>query len=245
MGRQPIEIARPAKAPGFAAAAAAGRGIIPRPDRFITLLMLGRLRRRGGDTICRIRNVSSGGMRIDTGFPLAKGERIAIEARSGVCIEGEVAWTSHLAAGIAFRASADHRAMLASPLGPSGQRLAARSPRFDATASARLQYDGRPMNLRLVDISLGGCRVESDARFASGVDGSLVIPGLPPLACTSRWAAGNRAGMIFHTRLDFATFARWLESAELRYSAALSGGQGNAQASCAVDSLPFTRRRSS
>lgn len=198
--------------------AANSRHEIPRLERTVTLLMLGRLRHRGSDTICRIRNVSEGGMRIDTGSPLEKGDRVAIEARSGVSIDGQVAWTNQLAAGIAFTHTVDHQEMLCPPLGPSGQRLAARSPRFNATARARLQTAEQTMKLQLVDISLGGCRVESDADFPSLADGSLMIPGLQPLACTSRWATGNRAGLIFHVRPDFASFARWLESTELRFA---------------------------
>ncbi|MEL7721385.1 PilZ domain-containing protein [Citromicrobium bathyomarinum] len=206
-------------APAHVAHPANDRHEVPRLERTVTLLMLGRLRHRGSDTICRIRNVSAGGMRIDTGSPLEKGDRVAIEARSGVCIDGQVAWTNQLAAGIAFTHNVDHQEMLSPPVGPSGKRLAARSPRFHATARARLQTAGEALTLRLVDISLGGCRVESDAGFPLGADGSLTIPGLPPLACTSRWATGNRAGLIFHVRPDFESFARWLEAPDLRFAA--------------------------
>lgn len=219
---------------------------IPRLERTVTLLMLGRLRHRGSDTICRIRNVSEGGMRIDTGSPLEKGDRVAIEARSGVCIDGQVAWTSHLAAGIAFTHNVDHQEMLCPPLGPSGQRLAARSPRFHATACARLQTADQALKLQLVDISLGGCRVQSDAGFPALADGSLTIPGLPPLACTSRWATGNRAGLIFHVRPEFAPFARWLEDPQLRFGDAgpAKGGGAGPAVSEAGDATPFSRPRS-
>jgi|TARA_R100000049_G_C1954064_1_gene105083 hypothetical protein len=218
---------------------------IPRLERTVTLLMLGRLRHHGNDTICRIRNVSSGGMRIDTGSPLEKGDRVAIEARSGVCIDGQVAWTSQLAAGIAFTHDVDHQEMLSPPVGLSGKRLAARSPRFHATASARLQTANQAMQLRLVDISLGGCRVESDVGFPQGADGCLTIPGLPPLACTSRWATGNRAGLIFHVRPEFASFARWLETPEHRFTGVEPAKvDGSDDTSPAGDGSLFSRPRS-
>ena len=220
------------------------RYVIPRLERTVTLLMLGRLRHRGSDTICRIRNVSSGGMRVDTGSPLEKGETVAIEARSGVCIEGRVAWTNHLAAGIAFSKNVDHPEVLAAPKGPSGARLATRSPRFQATARARLDVGGRVVELRLVNISLGGCRVECDTSLPSGVEGHLAIPGLPPIACAGRWSTGKGAGVVFPTKLNFAEFACWLERPELRFSAE-SAGRGTAQGCAfrAPGSLPFTRPR--
>ncbi len=223
-----------------------GRSVIPRLERTVTLLMLGRLRHRGSDTICRIRNVSAGGMRIDTGTPLHKGVPVSIEARSGVSIEGHVAWTSQLASGIAFARNVDHLELLAPPTGPSGARMAVRSPRFSATARARLDIGGRSLELRLVDISLGGCRVECEANLPREVVGGLTIMGLPPLACSSRWVKGNAAGLIFPTRLDFASFACWLERTEFRFGSAPA--LQNAAQDCALGApvrMPFSRPRSS
>tara|TARA_B100000678_G_scaffold112283_1_gene93928 strand:- start:2160 stop:2903 length:744 start_codon:yes stop_codon:yes gene_type:complete len=222
-----------------------GRYVIPRLERTVTLLMLGRLKHRGSDTICRIRNVSSGGMRVDTGTPLEKGETVAIEARSGVCVEGRVAWTNHLAAGIAFSQNVDHPELLAAPTGPSGARLATRSPRFQATARARLDVGGRVVKLRLVNISLGGCRVECDANLPSEVEGRLAIQGLPPTVCAGRWVTGKGAGLIFPTKLGFAEFACWLEKPELRFgSDSAQGGTAQAGAFRAPGSVPFIRRNS-
>ena len=227
-------------------AADSSRYVIPRLERTVTLLMLGRLKHRGCDTICRIRNVSSGGMRIDTGSPLQKDDPVAIEARSGVCVEGKVAWTSHLAAGIAFSKNVDHPELLTPPTGPSGARLAARSPRFESTASGRLDIGGRRVTLRLVNISLGGCRVECDASLPSEIEGRLAIPGLPPVDCAGRWIAGKGAGLIFPTKLDFGEFARWLERSEVRF-----GGEDAAKGTtqdCAFrapGSVPIPRPRSS
>ena len=221
------------------------RYVIPRLERTVTLLMLGRLKHRGSDTICRIRNVSAGGMRIDTGTPLEKGETVAIEGRSGVCVEGRVAWTNHLAAGVAFSKTIDHPELLAPPTGPTGTRLATRSPRFHATARARLDVGGRVAELRLANISLGGCRVECDANLPSEFEGCLVIPGLPPIVCAGRWVTGRGAGLIFPTKLAFAEFACWLERPELRFSPG-SAAKGTAQGGAfrAPGSAPFTRPRS-
>ena len=193
--------------------------IVPRLRRTVTLLMLGRLTRGGTDTICRIRNISSGGMRIDTASPLAKGETVSVEARSGMSVQGRVAWSNGLAAGIAFARTLEHEALVAQPEGPSGTRVTARSPRFSASATASLTLGGRRYSTRLDNISLGGCRVESESDFPCGGEGYLALPGLDPLACTSRWARGNRAGLSFVTRPEFARFARWLESPEFRFSA--------------------------
>jgi|GEM_PF-448422 len=224
--------------------------MVARLERTVTLLMLGRLRYGDIDTICRIRNVSSGGMRIDTGTPLHKGDKVAVEARSGICVEGYIAWTSQLAAGVAFSKAVDHRALIVPPTDPSGTRVVARSPRFRASATARLDIGARALRLRLVDISLGGCRVASEKSLPREIEGFLAIPGLPPLACASRWTNGDGAGLIFPTRIQFADFACWLERREFRFSPDPMGeesatGEGEATALAAPESLPFSRPRSS
>ncbi|MXP10454.1 PilZ domain-containing protein [Pseudoblastomonas halimionae] len=203
-----------------------GRSEIARVDRMVTLLMLGRLGRRGSDTICRIRNVSSGGMGIETISPLEKGERIAIEARSGVCLEGHVAWTNDLSAGIAFAGQVDQEILLSAPVGPSGARLIARSPRFAASASARLDIDGCPTEVHLVNISLGGCRVAADFSIPRHAEVFLTLPGMAPLACSSRSSTDNNVGLVFANKIQFASFAQWLESPELRFGVAPASGIG-------------------
>ena len=109
--------------PSFDSGLHAGRPAISRAERTVTLLMLGRLKYQGNDTICRIRNVSAGGMRIDTGSPLEEGEYVAVEARNGESIDGRIVWTGNLTCGIAFAGPVDHQALLVPPMGPSGRRL--------------------------------------------------------------------------------------------------------------------------
>ena len=197
-----------------------GRGEVRRTDRTVTLLMLGRLSWRGIDTICRIRNVSPGGMCIQTVSSLEEGEHVSIEARSSVCIEGRIAWTNERASGIAFMRDVDHETLIAPPKGPSGARLVARSPRFEACVTARLDFDGRSIKARVVNISMGGCFVESDAAIPSEKEIRLTLPGLATLGCTNRSGNGTRAGLVFVNKPAFANFARWLENPELRFAAA-------------------------
>lgn len=231
--------------PSFDSGLHAGRPAISRAERTVTLLMLGRLKYQGNDTICRIRNVSAGGMRIDTGSPLEEGEYVAVEARNGESIDGRIVWTGNLTCGIAFAGPVDHQALLVPPMGPSGRRLAARSPRFRASAAARLQTGGRQIELRVVDISLGGCRVESDAAFPLHAEGCLTIPGLPALACTSKWATGNRAGLVFHGRPEFVRLAQWLDDHRARFTAAAPGSPAAQPTGGGMRcSMPFSHPRS-
>ena len=202
----------------FDANAVGGRSENARVDRVVTLLMLGRLGRRGSDTICRIRNVSSGGMGIETVTPLEKGEQVSIEARSGVSLDGRIAWTNNLASGIAFARPADQDALLSPPVGPSGARLVARSPRFATNAAVRLDVDGRSIKTRLVNISLGGCRVECDVSIPRDAEVHITLPGMGTLACSSRSNTRDHVGLIFASRPEFASFAQWLESPALRFA---------------------------
>lgn len=207
------------------------RGLVPRPKRTVTVLTLGRLLYGDSDTICRIRNVSPYGMRIDTVSALEEDDSVAIEARSGFRFEGRVVWASRGASGIQFAKALDYDKLLACPSSGSGSALAVRSPRFRVVASARINIEGRYSVVRVIDASLGGCAIASDTLPQKDTEGHLTIPGLPPLEFFTRWKGESCAGLAFRERLGFKDLARWMETPELRFATdpqRAHGGRGGA-----------------
>lgn len=192
--------------------------LVPRPKRTVTVLTLGRLLYGNSDTICRIRNVSPYGMRIDTITALEEDDDVGIEARSGAHFEGRVVWASRGASGIRFAKAVDYDKLLAGSSTGSGSAHAVRSPRFRVVAPARINIGGRHSVARVLDASLGGCAIASDTLPQKDTAGHLTIPGLPPLEFFTRWTGESCAGLAFRERLGFKDLARWIETPELRFA---------------------------
>ena len=194
-------------------------GIVPRAERTVTLLMLGRLWHQGTDTLCRIRDVSEGGMRIQSMAPLVPGERVRVEPRNGLGIEGKVAWTKDVTAGIQFARTVAPADLLAPPTGANGTITVSRSPRFDTAANAEIIIEGKRLTAPVINIGLGGCAVLANPLFQEGMKGSITVRGLPAQRFVIRWTDGAQAGLGFLERYGFAELADWVRKPELRFAA--------------------------
>lgn len=198
-------------------------GLRPREQRTVTLFLLGKLWHQGTDTICRIRNISSGGMRIETSIPLKVKDSVSIETRSGSYLDGQVAWARDCSAGIRFNTTIEHGTLLATPAMQDGKVFAVRAPRFSAAASATMRVDGRTSRVRIANISLSGCAILASVLPPKGRVGELTIAGLPPMKFAPCWSREGLAGLTFIDRLAFDDLARWLVEPARRF--ALEGGK--------------------
>ncbi|RKH92463.1 hypothetical protein D7Y15_43820, partial [Corallococcus sp. AB030] len=70
---------------------AVARDLKPREARYNTILLVARLLHDGREDLCRIRNVSAGGMLIEGCVALAVGTRIEVELRNLQSAEATVA----------------------------------------------------------------------------------------------------------------------------------------------------------
>lgn len=198
-------------------------GLPFREKRTVTLFMLGRLWHRGSDTICRIRNISLGGMRLETCTLLEVDEPVLLETRSGGYVDGQVAWTKDRVIGVRFANTVEQETLLATPSGRAGKALAVRGPRFPAAARATMRIDGRRVEARVVNISLSGCAITASTLPPHGRVGELTIAGLPPLKFAPCWERDDHAGLAFLDRCAFAELAHWLGEPAQRF--AFEGGK--------------------
>ncbi|MBR0550954.1 PilZ domain-containing protein [Stakelama marina] len=189
-----------------------------RAARTVTLFLLGRLRTDRGDGICRIRNVSSGGMQIETFSPLKVGQRVEVAARNESPVRGHVAWASGTTAGIKFSAPIDSRSLLRPPVLPLARNVSIRAPRFATRTRAVLTIEGKRHDVRVFDISPGGVRLGTSAALPQGSECHLAIPGLPRCHGTIRWADEDSAGIFFTEKLGFASLAPWLDDQAVRFA---------------------------
>ena len=73
-----------------------------RDPRSLTLLIVGRITGGNADGLCRIRNISTGGLMAEVCASFAADEAVRIELRNGQVIAGQVRWTRDGALGVQF-----------------------------------------------------------------------------------------------------------------------------------------------
>lgn len=72
---------------------------------------------------------------------------------------------------------------------------------------AAIRQHGRTANTgELVDLSIYGCRVASNSRFAEGIRVWLRFEGSSPIAATAIWCRDGHVGCRFDATLDRALF---------------------------------------
>ena len=194
-------------------------GQIPRDPRLTTILLVARMSTNGWDDLCCVRNISAGGMRIETLAPLAVGQDIDIEFKNGLNVRTQVAWVGKGEAGLRCYTPITIECVLAQPtLGPVTALRAPRAPRLSTLCPVALRCNGHLLRGNLENISQGGAQVRLSA--PTPVDGAVVLiaPGLGSIHATMRWQTRDVVGMAFLDTLGFADLSRWLASSQ-RFSA--------------------------
>ncbi|MFM9977344.1 MAG: PilZ domain-containing protein [Sphingomonadaceae bacterium] len=184
----------------------------PRAARLTTILLVARMSIGQRDDLCRVRNISVGGMRIETLASVEVGQAIDVELKNGVSVRAEVMWVRDAAAGVRFEAPVD----IAEVLAPAGKTRAAagertmRSPRLSAQCPVELRQNGRALPADLINISQGGAQVRAAERLRLDDDVVVAIPGLDVRMAVVRWAKDNVIGLGFIEKLRFKELAEWL-----------------------------------
>jgi len=187
-------------------------GLNPRDARLTTILLIGRIFVDGRDYLCRIRNVSVGGMRIETFAPIEIGKTIDIELRNGIKLAAEIRWIKGVDAGVSLGTPVDIARMLAPQIRScraAGGRVA-RAPRLAAQCPLALRYNGQIQSAVMTDISQAGVGACSSGSFTEGDHAVLFIPGMGSRRALVRWADGQSAGFSFEDKLGFGDLAAWL-----------------------------------
>lgn len=186
-----------------------------RSQRLTTLLMVGRLIDPSGDHLCRVRNLSTGGMMVETTAPLAIGTAVRVELRNLNQVDGKVVWTRNQRAGIQFDTAQEVATLLHAPE-DTGQRP--RSPRLTASCSILLWHLGHTTAPELRDLSQSGCRLGMAHPLPDGAEVRITGPGLPPRHASQRWTGDGEAGFAFHMLLSFNELSGWERNHAARFS---------------------------
>lgn len=158
--------------------------------------------------LCMLRDVSPGGLRVQVYRPLAAGERIGLELRTGHHLAGHVAWAEDDLVGIAFDAEVPIGEML-SRCSFDDRVIRIRPPRIEVDLPATLLVDERPHPVRVANLSLAGVQLSGAGADAGEGACLLAADGLAPRPAQVRWHRAGAAGLQFDEPLSFADFGTW------------------------------------
>lgn len=185
---------------------------VPRAARVITILFMGKLISRHGESLCRVRNLSSEGLMIEVHAPLAMDDMVDIELKGGQSLCGRVRWVRELRMGIAFDQPQDVGSLLTRTALRFTEQGMVRRPRFVMDCPVELRCEGRRHAARLVNLSQSDARLEADFEPEQDQLLTLVIAGLPERRGSVRWTQEGALGLVFLEPLAFGELGAWLAS---------------------------------
>ncbi|WP_324748850.1 PilZ domain-containing protein [Sphingomonas sp. LY54] len=188
---------------------------VPRAPRATRVMLVARLVTGQSDQLCRVMNISEGGLMMHSAATLRSGDRVRLELRNGRILDGAVVWADRPAAGVQFDGPVDLEQVLAPNMASAEQ--VARAPRMAADCMVLVRCDGRTLPASLLDLSQSGTRIRLAEPVCEGDQLTLAIPGLPTVRGAVRWVRGDEAGIAFFDVLRFDDVARWLQDPDSRY----------------------------
>jgi hypothetical protein len=177
--------------------------------RHMAVLLLVKLDIDGREALARITNLSRTGARIETSLPLAVGSAISIELRSDVAADAIVRWIDGQSAGVEFNTPIDVDRFLSRKVS-SLSRKKPRPPRYVCDAPARVTTEEGAFSADLMDLSMSGARLSSEAEWKADDTIVLAIEGLKPRRARVAWTRGGVAGIEFMLPLNYRQFDVWL-----------------------------------
>lgn len=180
-------------------------------DRQISVLINAGISHEGRDALCRIRNLSSGGVMIECVLPLAVDDVVSLHLRSGDEIGGLVRWVRDGKAGIAFDDPGSSALVSGTKVAP-GSGIG--HPLFRRCAWAGLSAGHKRERVAVAMISPAGMIVETGRDWGQerlltvSIDGLgehvTRMGGIPP------GGEEDRIALLFVQPLHYRAFNEWL-----------------------------------
>lgn len=179
----------------------------PRESKRRSVLRVAKLTTAHSEALCRIRNISAGGLTAETPTRHKVGEQVCVELSPHQKISGVVAWMTDSAVGIEFEQDVDLEVALTHKM-PAGD-VSHRPPRINLSCRAVVRIGAIYHTAEVHDISQGGIKVELGDPRCVGDDAVVTVDGLRPVHGTVRWQKNGRAGIAFHQPIPFQVLASW------------------------------------
>jgi len=176
-------------------------------ERHVTLFRSGKITHRGGDDLCLIRNISSGGAMVHLTMPIEDGAAVSLDLRLEEQLRGKIVWRRDDVVGIAFDRTIDLSRIFGSDV-VHGRRP--RAPRLKVPAQGRIQVGADIYRVVTDDVSQSGTRVCCAAKLKPGTEVRLWLDGLSVAKCVVRWSHGDFVGLSFDMPLSLWQLSRWI-----------------------------------
>lgn len=183
-------------------------------ERQISVLINAGITHEGGDALCRIRNLSSGGIMIECALALKMDDMVTLQLRTGRSVTGQVRWIGESRAGVAF-ADADAAQMVT-------QRLAAQNlhispigfPLFRREAWAKLTMGHKNARSRIATLSPTGISLENAPEWEDERVLGLSIEGLGDhlvrVSDIMPRGSEDELNLLFMQPLNYRVLCDWL-----------------------------------
>ncbi|MFL9841557.1 PilZ domain-containing protein [Sphingomonas sp. ST-64] len=184
--------------------------------RLVTTLLVGRLVTARGDVVCRVRNISANGARIECAIPLGRGEKVQLELRGAELLEAEVAWAQGGATGLHFHSPVPSELILKPE--PKHRGWHNRLPRLETECAVLVTCNGRRIAATLRDINQRGMRIDELSTALTDGTLSVHVSELGTMNAGLRWQREGAAGLQFVTPIRFEILSAWLVDPARRFA---------------------------
>jgi hypothetical protein len=191
----------------------------PEPERRLAprkakVLRVGLLECDQGAQLCLIRDISSGGLRVDLPYNLASGTKASIELNTGRRLQGTIIWYRDEQAGMEFDEPVDVEDFLApEPAVPCGPRP--RLPRIGVNRVVTVRSGARLFRVPAIDISQGGMKVATDA-IRAGDEVVVLLADFKPIPGVVCWSTAGCSGITFNQFLPLRCLSHWAKAQHLQ-----------------------------
>lgn len=177
-----------------------------RAIRTVTVLVHAGIEQSGRDGLCRIRNVSEGGLTVETSLGLAVEQPAEVVLHTGDALDCNIRWTAERRAGMSCTTDPREKVYTSrsKDVGPT-------LPRFSRTMEIEIAVLGVPYRCVMDSISVRDVLVtELAAELRTGQLISIEIDGLGALPASVQIFEDGELYARFAPSLSFATLDRWL-----------------------------------
>jgi PilZ domain len=155
-----------------------------------------------------VRNISEGGMLIQSPLSFEMGEQVAISLLDGDRIEGEIVWQDGSAFGIRFSSWISVDDVLAKS--PSlNEAIRPRAPRLNVDHPILLRAASCLADARIRDISQQGAKIQFARPLPIECRVQISKGELRPATGSVKWQAGDLFGLEFHRTLSIEELSGW------------------------------------
>ncbi|MVZ98649.1 PilZ domain-containing protein [Sphingorhabdus sp. IMCC26285] len=181
-------------------------------ERHVAVMLIAKFSCQNAQTVCRIRNISATGARIETNLDVQFGQSMTLELRSDLRMTGKIMWVKNGNAGIQFDTPIDvTRYLLRSE--SKIDRIKARAPRYDCFANIMIVTDSGCYSCTMPDIGLSGAGISdipARAKLRPGHVVKIIADGISSHHASVAWVDGNKAGIKFRHPLKYTDLQEWL-----------------------------------